>query len=61
MKNNKCIWNPIENKNYAYNTKCKNTHAFKLFDHDTPKDNKFKFCPYCGKKIYVEKKKLKGK
>ena len=35
----------------VYDTQCNNEHV--LID-GNPKDHGFKYCPYCGKQIYVE-------
>lgn len=33
-----------------WDTSCKNAHCFSA---DGPKENYYKYCPYCGKKIKV--------
>jgi hypothetical protein len=42
-----CVWKFIENDGY-WETDCK--HTFWL-DTGTPFENKFEFCPYCGKEL----------
>jgi len=42
-----CKWKLIENDCY-YETECKEAQ---YFDTGNIKDNKYKFCPYCGGKI----------
>lgn len=39
----------------AYKTECGNEHAFHLGA--GPAQNGFNFCPYCGNKIVLERKK----
>jgi rRNA maturation endonuclease Nob1 len=50
-----CIWEiSVEDFN-IWKTECNNTHQFIV---DGPVENKYKFCPYCGKQIktfYEEK------
>jgi hypothetical protein len=41
-----CTWQ--EDENNAWETSCGN--IFEFFN-DGPKQNKFKFCPYCGRPI----------
>lgn len=44
-----CRWrSTLMGEDNAYDTGCMNTHQF--FE-GTPRDNHFKFCPYCGKSI----------
>ncbi len=45
----KCEWKPDEDS--VYNTGCGQRFEF---DEGGPKDNRFNYCPYCGKPI-VEK------
>lgn len=47
-----CIWIEHEDNEQGYwDTGCEASH---LFFGGTPADNKFKFCPYCGKPIQEE-------
>ena len=46
-KRETCLWEFDEHHGF-YETGCKN--AF-LFETEGIKENKFKFCPYCGKEI----------
>ena len=45
-----CEWMQDDGATDIYDTKCGNTH---MFIDGNPKDNKYEFCPYCGKKIKV--------
>ena len=45
-KSKYCVWKPDEDG--IYDTECEN--RFEITE-GSPRDNKFKFCPYCGKKI----------
>lgn len=45
-----CEWTLFDEETNAYNTTCGG--AFWLND-GSPKDNGFKYCPYCGRKIKV--------
>lgn len=45
-----CEWKLFDEEANAYNTTCGG--AFWL-NSDGPKDNGFKYCPYCGRKIKV--------
>lgn len=47
-----CRWVPVGLYNLAYNTKCKQ----EIFLLGLSKENKYKFCPYCGGKLVVGKK-----
>lgn len=42
-----CVWGLIGYGGF-YKTACENAHSFEA---DGIKENKFKFCPYCGKRI----------
>jgi len=46
----KCIWKEEKDIDscHVYNTSCEN--MFEFID-GNPKDNNFKYCPYCGKSI----------
>lgn len=48
MENDKCTWEWEEIGDY-YQTKCDNAFSF---NDGSPHDNKFLFCPYCGKIIW---------
>lgn len=45
-----CEWKLFDEETNAYNTTCGG--AF-WFNDVSPKDNGFKYCPYCGRKIKV--------
>lgn len=45
-----CEWKLFDEETNAYNTTCGG--AF-WFNDGSPKDNGFKYCPYCGRKIKV--------
>lgn len=45
-----CLWRLIDEEANVYDTTCQNPHI--LLD-GSPTDNKFEFCPYCGRKIKV--------
>ena len=45
-----CEWMQDDGATDIYDTKCGNTH---MFIDGNPTDNKYEFCPYCGKKIEV--------
>lgn len=52
IDNEVCIWsldNELENK---WNTSCENAH---FLESQSPENNKYKFCTYCGRKIRVNK------
>jgi len=44
-----CLW--TENEYGQYKTSCGNIHEF--FE-DTPQDNAFQFCPYCGSPLTLK-------
>ena len=44
-----CEWK-YNNSEYYWESSCENLH---IFMSDGPKENKYGFCPYCGKKIKV--------
>ena len=48
--NDVCKWRLCDEELNIYNIRCRNPHI--LFK-GTPKENNYKFCPYCGKKIKV--------
>ncbi|MFA6242681.1 MAG: hypothetical protein WC655_17210 [Candidatus Hydrogenedentales bacterium] len=43
-----CFWTRADDDTDMWETRCK--QAFQ-FNDGTPKQNGFKFCPYCGRKI----------
>ena len=49
-----CLWTCIANDydGHLWKTSCSHKASFNYGD--TPKDNKYKFCPYCGKKITLK-------
>jgi hypothetical protein len=49
---NKCIWTYIEHLSY-FNTSCFHTQ---FMNENNFYDSKFEFCPFCGKKIKIERK-----
>jgi len=46
-----CVWK-WDDDTSSYDTTCDNKFQFTF---DTPKENGFKFCPYCGKGIAQKK------
>lgn len=48
--NDVCKWRLCDEELNVYDIRCRNPHI--LFK-GTPKENNYKFCPYCGKKIKV--------
>lgn len=52
MKEKVCLWKQEDAWDFSdtYNASC--GEAF-TFSEGAPKDNGFKFCPYCGEKITV--------
>lgn len=48
-----CIWTYIDIDDF-YETSCGNDKGF-CFNDGGIKENKFRFCPYCGKIIKVKK------
>ena len=48
----KCNWQYYTDDGEPYyETDCYNVH---LFSEGTPKENGYKFCPYCGKRIITK-------
>ena len=47
-----CTWTPPQDDDEPWSTSCDN--LFQFFD-GGPTDNSFKFCPYCGGKLVVNK------
>ena len=45
-----CEWRLCDEEANVYDTSCRNPH---ILIEGTPKENNYKFCPYCGKKIKV--------
>ena len=45
-----CEWRLCDEEANVYDTSCRNPHI--LID-GTPRENNYKFCPYCGKRIKV--------
>ena len=45
-----CEWRLCDEEANVYDTSCRNPH---ILIEGTPKENEYKFCPYCGKKIKV--------
>lgn len=49
-----CCWTQLPNPNEDYwETKCGNVH---IFITGTPKENKYKYCPYCARPIKIVKR-----
>ena len=46
----KCTWKQDTHLGDCYETQCGDAH---IFNDGTPKDNNFKYCPYCGGEIVV--------
>ena len=44
----KCKWELIDEDAGVYETECDNMHYFVS---DGPTENKYKYCPYCGKEL----------
>lgn len=53
-----CWWDLADDDASHYETSC--GHAFE-FTTDGPRENRFTFCPYCGKRIATEKKVKHGR
>jgi hypothetical protein len=51
VKPKTCVWQYQEDCDY-YETECGNGA---VFTNGGVKENEYKYCPYCGKKIEVEK------
>lgn len=49
MATDQCRWSPDEDG--VWFTGCNNAFAF---DSGDPRENKFAFCPYCGKTLVVK-------
>lgn len=47
----KCLWEYNDTDDF-YETACGEGH---MFNEGTISENKYKFCPYCGKEIKVKK------
>ena len=45
-----CEWRLCDEEANVYDTSCRNPH---ILIEGTPKENKYEYCPYCGKKIKV--------
>lgn len=45
-----CEWRLCDEEANVYDTTCRNPH---ILLEGSPMDNKYEFCPYCGKKIKV--------
>ena len=45
-----CEWRLCDEEANVYDTSCRNPH---ILIEGTPKENNYKYCPYCGKKIKV--------
>ena len=43
-----CEWRLCDEEANVYDTSCRNPH---ILIEGTPKENKYEYCPYCGKKI----------
>ena len=43
-----CEWEVWDEEANCYHTSCENAH---FFVDGSPKDNKYVFCPYCGRKL----------
>lgn len=47
VSDNVCEWK-YNNSEYYWESSCDHLH---IFMSDGPKENEYRFCPYCGKKI----------
>lgn len=47
-----CKWRLCDEEANVYDTSCRNPH---ILIESTPKENGYRYCPYCGKKIKVVK------
>lgn len=45
-----CEWMVCDEEANVYDTSCRNPH---ILIEGTPRENNYKYCPYCGKKIKV--------
>lgn len=45
-----CEWMQDDGATDVYDTECGNSH---MFIDGSPSDNRYEYCPYCGKKIKV--------
>lgn len=45
-----CEWRLCDEEANVYDTSCRNPH---ILIEGTPRENNYKYCPYCGKKIKV--------
>jgi hypothetical protein len=52
-----CIWKIHDFDNQIYESDCGELH---YFTESGPKENKYKFCPYCGKLLKEKKPKTIG-
>lgn len=43
-----CLWE--EDEDGVWDTSCENRHEF---FNDGPRENKYRFCPYCGNTIQI--------
>lgn len=48
LKNLFCKWTLIDEEMNVYDTDCRNPH---ILLEGNPKDNNYKYCPYCGREI----------
>ncbi|GAH51577.1 unnamed protein product [marine sediment metagenome] len=53
-----CLWVLDCVDGTVYQTECNRAHSFFA---DGPKENHHKFCPYCGKRITLNRKAPNGK
>ena len=49
VSDNVCEWK-YNDSEYYFESSCKHLH---IFMSDGPKENEYRFCPYCGKKIRI--------
>ena len=47
----RCTWKLVDDDDNVWATDCDNLHQF--FD-GGPKENHYRYCPYCGKEIVTE-------
>ena len=45
-----CKWRLRDEESNIYDTSCKNPH---ILIENTPGENDYSYCPYCGKKIKI--------
>lgn len=50
VSNDVCEWRLCDEEANVYDTSCRNPH---ILIEGSPRENNYKFCPYCGKKIKV--------